>query len=1362
MPALEVPPPIDDVKELSETASFQSTPTNTPTRSRALQQRFLQQISSPRFSSRSSVISSTTRARRFDERIQSRFSALAQAHRYGDADVDVDVDDEGVGSSKWDACGATLLNTQVKDLKWIQLNTLNTLIRTSQSQQVYGAPTCLAAGDIVALGMSKGYVLIFDYRQILVMVLGEGTGASTWGKVTCLSLSLDSTHIAAGYDSGDVLVWDLKDSTRPKYHIAPLADISAITDGHIKGSPINNITFVGKRHSVLTTTDIYGMVMYHQRNRGVLGFAVTTRRILGRYEDVELMKPTTALDCKSLPLGSSVEPMDEQGLVAIMNTNSLLIVSTTGSIRTQFKTGRPKVINDGFGKSGCLSWYPAVVTKGGTRLPAKLAYCFNNVLTVMEVCTVGEHLSFDSKKRWVSDELIVGVQWVNQSVIAMVSNTQRLTLMIEATMQVTATVDLLPKHLFSLNLYSHSFAHAELCDTFGGSFKAYKGKLFFVGKYDILIGSVPSWVDVLLDLVNEGKYIKAIKVATMYYIGDESFVTLGLPKDAKERQQAVLKYLIDLVKASATHVLKSDLVNIHDSELVTEFLHVAINALISIKAESVVFEELYDVFSGDHVDYFFEALEPFILNGSCKVLTPTILKDMVKYYVSVRKVETLEQNICLLDIKSLDIDFTLSLLKKNNLKDSYTFIWNVLLHDYVTPFLDLLDEVKLGTDDSYKAFAYLAYILTGRQYPTEDMIPEPESTEAKLSLYFVLFNGLPVEHANGKVTVASTVTDDIAFPYLHLLASFDSKSFLSSMNECLEDSLLNDDEIVHQENKLKVNRQFIFQVLIELFSMKDFSQDDRVNFAIFVARNYPKFHQFIRLSEWTLQDTLQTLCSNDIDDDGVKEDCELSLQSLLSVYQPPNRNELLDVFEKSQFNDVLISMYLNDHRYSKVLEVWLRLDKSNSIDTTDGVLEKCFRSTEHNSKERTLLEQVVETNFPDIIEFDTFKIVNILNKYAPRLHPLCLRLSDNQLKFLYLQSLVQLESYGDFNLNVQERSEYVKCLGLFEKSSLLSYLKTINKGDIDLDACVSSLHENGCIEAIVYLLSREGKLRESLDEVVSYMEELLNKLPDAVQKSNKEDLDLIEADLWEQLQCGITLANHEGSQTQTTGSSKLSLNEEMWLSLMNFVVHKLRTFDREGQSPRTLEIIKRLLQDLFTTLINTRTQISTIQMDAQDVKRTHSSFLKIFTEFLHSNSSIGVTVLGDVRFVTREIYLALSYEKSIFTITARLISDTIYQNMALLTEQNLCGWSVINFECDACGKIIWGRHLNSEYYLAWEKALRASDDQHRDAVDKDHDLVSFNCRHCYHRSCLENLGNRGGYHCIICADKREAPQSTRT
>lgn len=1321
---------IDEVPFIPDTASFQSDSTFRATPTKSIKRHA---FGSPRFPSNSSLNSSFSR-RRFDDRLKSRFSDLIKETPTLQLNNTEDqTDEEG----------------NITSLKWVNLQNLNETLHSGNAKTIYGNPTCIVPGDVVAIGTSKGYILIFDYRQNLLHALGKNTKALTSGAVTSIAMSLDSTYVASGFASGDIFLWNIRSPHKPVCHIQPLNETNMHSDGHVSGSSVNNITFVGKRHTVLISSDVHGLVLYHQCNSRVLGMTVSTKKILGRYEDIQLGRSSTCFACSALPLGPSVEFLDTQGLVSVLTTGALVIVSTTNSIRTQFKTGKPKVINESLGKSACLSWFPAFLHKNGDKSPAKLAYCWSNVLTVLEVSSSLESIQFDSKKRWVCDEAILGIQWLSHSIIGILTSTQQLILMNERTMKVSASIDLLSRHIYNNHLYARLPSHSSLFSNFNTSFKVYKGKIFIVGKYEIFIGSVPNWMDVLYERVERGSYIDAIEKARKFYVGVGDIDVVGLPQNSRDRQAIVLRYLVDIVKASATHILTPDRIEHDAASTIKDFLYTSIKALISIHADSVVYEDLFETFkANNHIDYFFDSLEPFILSGLVTSLSPVVLKDMVSYYSAENKTETLEQLICLLDIRSLDIDLTISLLQKNNLRDSFIFIWNNLLNDYITPFVDFVKDIQDGKEDSYKVFSYLAYTLTGRQYPTENLIEDSRAYDAKLSLYYVLFNGTSINWPSNSDTVITVEDDeDKGFPYLYLLLKFDSGSFFSALNECFEDSLLNEDEITHTENKLKVNRQFVIEILIELYNQNEFDFEDRLSLAMFIARNYPKFQQFIRLAEGVLENTIIVLCSYEGDE--LREDCELSLQSLLSVYQPANRDELLSTFEKAGFTEVLMNLYLNDRKYADVLKLWLHSDKSNSIETTDGILERCFRSTENKAKERAAVEKVVTENFTDLIEADTHKIVKILNVYSPKSHKLILGLEDLHLKHLYLSSLSQLESNGQYKMSKEERDEYIKTLSKFDKQTLQSYVMSLKLADFDLDKCVESLRINGAVDTLVYLFKEEGRYEDALEEVLKHMKRLVDRLPHLVAEYEKEELQIVETELWKYLLLGINLSNHEGSSTQTRVSDELSINENMWLSLINFTVNLFKHFDKDGTPSKVLDIIKRLVQDLFSSLINTRAQISSFRVNDTGVNEHQSSFLKIFAKFLES-SSVHVTLLGDVRSVTNEIYLAFTYEKNILTITSRLINEGIYQNMQKLTDKSLAGWSVLNFECDACGKTIWGRGIESEAYCKWEDRQR-----HREVSDHDfYDLVTFSCRHCYHKKCLENLGVKENLTCVICENEK--------
>ncbi|GMF02585.1 unnamed protein product [Ambrosiozyma monospora] len=265
--------------------------------------------------------------------------------------------------------------------------------------------------------------------------------------------------------------------------------------------------------------------------------------------------------------------------------------------------------------------------------------------------------------------------------------------------------------------------------------------------------------------------------------------------------------------------------------------------------------------------------------------------------------------------------------------------------DFISPLFDAIKEIKKLTynytaysdeelarlsNDSMYIYPYISYILTGRQYPTDNPIEESQLESAKLNLYYTLFNGASISWPKGseKLHIFEDHEQEPAFPYLYLLLKHDSIKTFVCLNEAFEDDLLNDDEVLSFSNstnnyELKVNRQYITDVLIGIFNENtDFSAVDKTYLAIFISRNYPKYLQFIRLSDSTLSRIVETLCSYPEDD--LKDECELSLQNLLQVFKPADSDSLISMLESAGFYNALLGIYKSENKMLQLLDLWVK------------------------------------------------------------------------------------------------------------------------------------------------------------------------------------------------------------------------------------------------------------------------------------------------------------------------------------------------------------------------------------------------------------------------------------------------------
>jgi vacuolar protein sorting-associated protein 8 len=143
-------------------------------------------------------------------------------------------------------------------------------------------------------------------------------------------LSADHTVLLCGHSSGEIFTWDLSKPAQPHSHTPSLSAEQVSTsrrDGHITGTAILHVDFLGLRHGAFVTADETGMAFVHTLSRKLVVANVSTTRILGRYPErvgsvhrpVKPHKPSSVLGMGGLPLGSVKFVTDEMQLVAMLS-----------------------------------------------------------------------------------------------------------------------------------------------------------------------------------------------------------------------------------------------------------------------------------------------------------------------------------------------------------------------------------------------------------------------------------------------------------------------------------------------------------------------------------------------------------------------------------------------------------------------------------------------------------------------------------------------------------------------------------------------------------------------------------------------------------------------------------------------------------------------------------------------------------------------------------------------------------------------------------------------------------------------------------------------------------------------------------
>ncbi|RYO83800.1 hypothetical protein DL766_001422 [Monosporascus sp. MC13-8B] len=1126
------------------------------------------------------------------------------------------------------------------------------------------------------------------------------------------------------------------------------------------------------------------------------------------------LKPSTVLAFSPLPLGNVERATDAMGLTAMLTPYLLVIVSTTPVAQTQHKSARPKDVAHHSAMSGCLAWFPAVKLKvpdpttGGVTSKAKLVYCWSNVLTVLDVEEIptGDKdkpptLRFKARSRWKSEEAIVAVQWLSRSVLTVLTITQRLIVLEDRSMRMTEAFDLIHKHIYHVDLFSNQLhalveqldeedtsMHGVVADAFYMSFRAYKGRIFLLGFNDVSIGTLSNWADRLIALMENGDYVGAIQLATSYYTGDADKLTVGLPEDAELRHQMVHDKLMEIVSASLKYAFsqRQKGSTAVDDQHLRGLAETCFVACQSVGDTDFLFDEMYEWFEESAVEgIFLETLEPYILAKTISSVPPTAVKAMVTHYVAKGWESRLEEMVCHMDTATLDIDQITLLCKQHGLYDALIYVWNQAIHDYIAPLIDLLtllipltqdgdfasaenlmNENMLGVN-ALKMFPYLSYTLTGRIYPTGEHMDDTLASQAKAEIYWFLFSGQSITWPKGSGKTFLTRPGEAhepSFPYLRMILKFDAPSFLSALNEAFEDSFLNEAQEKHlnggtgrdlpeeQTFGLTVDRQYVVSILLEIMNPSDFAPEDTIYLDMFIARNLPKFPQYLLIPGSTLNKVITGLCNYPGAD--LAEDAQLSAEYLLSVYHPPDLSPMMPLFKQAGFYRILKRIYRNEKQYGKLIQTYFE-DPEDQEEIFDCIAD-CLRAQAGLTRRQIQdVHDVLKQRPSALVELDPVRAAQTLGRHAPELHRFVLDSLDGQseLQYLYLKTLLEPEpETSDIQSSKLGRDfieQYLQLMCRHNPSHVSDYVGTVQATNLRLDKLLPTMEDTGVIDAAVILMAREGQVQDAMQRLTRYMDTLESALQGLVSGTGggNEEVDIEEPaeDLLKGLQkythVGIWLcqgqmktarkANSIQPRQKPPGPTELTPEENLWLDLIDTTVQITRRLssvvastssgelsDSKPSSARVLDseklvgLLRSLVQHTFTALLTTTSPpISTQGIHQSSIHLSASSdgsatFLRILRAFLARAATTSPS-LADLRAVLTSIFAAYAYEESILNLSNRLLEQQLFADVRQAYELRQRGWRPRGSTCEACGRRVWGPGVAGNVFEAWEERQAA-------------------------------------------------------
>jgi hypothetical protein len=1235
-------------------------------------------------------------------------------------------------------------------LEWTLSSSLQSFINNNN----FGSPTyVLPCALFLVVVTDADYTLGFNNEQELIFKF------SCSSTITTVATSSDCTHLSIGFLTGRISLWNLTDLDHPHlvYLIEPVSlaqRFASNSVGHLS-IPITKIHFIANTNHQLISTDISGLVFYHNIFKKFFNYYVTSQKLLGSNDSNTNNQDYTILGSDLLPLGTSRQITDHLGVLAIITRSTLAIVSilslndpTNTNIKTHYKVGRSPGTKD----SASISWFPCMEIDGKID-NAKLSYSWNNVLTILEIDnrsfpenypkTISELKDKDKglstlpiKKtcRWTTPEKsdkIISNKWLSSQIVAVfVQSHENMNIHLlfyrDEKLQLIAIDKLVPEIFPSTLTTSNSRDHnvVRAIETWENSIQVYKNRLVVLSGSKVCVGTPINWADRLAQLLTTQNYSQALAIANEYYNLDDSgkAALIYLPNTAEKRRQLLAPYLVRIMKQSIRPLLRN---NSSEQELyLDKYLEIVSYLFGNSKLVPQLHTILEDIFNCCDAKWkFFSRLQNYILDGSITSLSPSIFKSLIETYFDSHKGELLTELICILDLKSLDIDLTVQLCKKYNLRDCLIYIWNGLLDDYSTPLLEFvmdIDNEEIHDDDLLRVYSYMSFVLTGKRYPTDRLIEITKLKHAKSSICDVLFSTTLVKNGNKNVGIKYS---DTVFPYLYLFLKSNSFEMVSTLNEFFEDPYLNNGD---DDYGSTIDRQYIVEALLDVFEAKrsSFTDYDRCQLAIFIARNYSKYPQFLRLSESVINQIMKDLYENT--NVSIANDCELALQSLLPFYEPESEQFLIEKLQAANYYDVLINVYRSSGKYGEALEVWLRRDTYDDYETLLFVLENSFLMCK-NPMENLKLTSVIRSNFSKLISIDMEHFIEIISKHSPTIHEEVLSINDDSLSHEYLEHLfaTDVKKIDGFEHLLKR---YIELSCHFNRGKVYSivdqWIPTLTQIS-DLQSTFEVLEESKSIDSLSLLLVSLDRYEESLGTLLESMESLVDG-----ESNNGKFNHLLE----HAMKCC------ENSPMEKQDEEELYLNERLWLSLINGLV---RMANKSGNKN-----IDKAIHDCFRRISDCKLNPAATQ---------EQSFLAIFNKFLDGlTSGIQTATLSNIRGILQEVFVSYSYEWEMLEVSLRMLNGSIYTSMDTIRGHRLRGWILKSKMCASCNKPISGPDVIEDHFIAWENKqkdvlfVRTKDD---DEDKYNHcQIIIFKCTHGYHSNCLQNLngGDMRQPSCVIC------------
>ena len=843
------------------------------------------------------------------------------------------------------------------------------------------------------------------------------------------------------------------------------------------------------------------------------------------------------------------------------------------------------------------------------------------------------------------------------------------------------------------------------------------------------VGTLLTWADRILSFVESGDFLSAIDLTRSYYLGTAPGNKNGLPDDPLELKRVVGEKMRELMVASTRYTFSEERMTdathrspdgrgVDRTSLFENLVATCARACIALCDLEFLFEDLFQAYDDAGIaPIYLEQFETFVLEHDVHTVDPRIAQRMIALHAANGRPDRAERVIWHIDPVCLDIDQAVQLCQTHHLYDALMYVYTRAMRDYVAPVVEMIRLIRKVTQlrrspvpdeaaleplivNAYKVYPYLADMLTGLTYPSEEPLDEDEAIQAKRDLYAFLFHGRSSTWPRGDggrliLTAEEDGGVEPTYPYCRLLLCFDAEAFLHALDLAFEDTYLND------EARGGASRLVIMKILLEILASPSSNIPSAVRtfVHIFVARNVPKYPQFIEMSPSVLHGILVGLATDA--DRSTREDRQLAAEYLLSKYTPYESEEILHLFEDAGFYRILRTWHKQEGRWAPLLLAYIHdpdIRPAELFASAHEIFVSAARS-QHVVPEE--LRDTVAVTLPDLLHFSIIDTARFLDRHVSLLHEDAMDLmmvsnTDHE-RFAYLRCLLGPPSLDDEQQQARPggpstgvpprlRRMYIELLCKIEPTNAIPSLQYLPADYLEWDEALRTCEEQEVFDAVVWALNWRGDPKTALQKAEAFGTRLSANVGSLVASpERREELVQERVESLEAIGRTAVAICVQRSSHQAEGAEDASV-EDLWFQLLHMQITSVQAVSaclpptaEPSSSSIVVDTLRSLVQTTFSALVSA---------SAGRGRGRGVSFPRLFTRLVEettTTTSVAMTTqYTEFRTILTGMMEAYRAEGDMLVITKHLLDRDVFETVEMAARARARGWAHRAGTCAGC------------------------------------------------------------------------------